>query len=206
VTSGATSSVAFDYDQAASLTLTLSSPGGGSFPSNLSVGVGNTALLPTGTKLFAGTGAIRTVGNLFPYSDGYAAWAGSCADADPEGKDGAGLAFWPGATRETELQTSPGGNATGGVSLPTVELRYGDLSTATGSHSIVAVHDADNGCPTGLQYTLGTFTGASSTLIALPYGTWTFQVVGASPYGGTWTTVDLDPRVTTGFVANVDAL
>jgi hypothetical protein len=106
VTSGATSSVSFDYDRASALTLTMTSPGGGSFPSSLSVDVGNSALVPTGSKEFPGAGAIRTVGNLYPYADGYEAWAGSCADADPEGKDGNGLAFWPGATRDPWLSTS----------------------------------------------------------------------------------------------------
>ncbi|MGZ4802643.1 MAG: carboxypeptidase regulatory-like domain-containing protein [Acidimicrobiia bacterium] len=205
VSSGTTSSVAFDYDQAATLMLTLSSSGGGSFPSSLSLSVGNNALLPTGSKEFTGSGAIRTVGNLFPYSDGYAAWAGGCADADPEGKDGNGLAFWPGATRAPELQADPGGTVSGTVDLPSFQLRYGDLSAASGTHNIVAVHNADNGCPTGLQYTVGTFNGPGSSLMALPYGTWTFSVTGASPYGGSWPTVTLDPRVSGVSVVNVDA-
>jgi prepilin-type N-terminal cleavage/methylation domain-containing protein len=206
VTSGETSSIAFDYDHAATLNLTLSSPGGGSFPSSIGVGVGNTNLTPTGSKLFSGVGAARTIGNLFPYPDGYGVWAGTCADADPIGADGNGLAFWPGATRETELDTDPGGIATGTVNLPTVELNYGAVSISAGTHSVVATHAADNGCPTGLTYTVGTFSGPANTLIALPYGTWTFTVTGASPYGGAWPTVTLDPRVTGNFVANVDSL
>lgn len=211
VTSGAVSSVAFDYDQAASLTVTLTAPGGGSFPTGLSVTAGNTAFVPTGSKEFTGTGTIRTIGNLFPYAEGYTAWAGSCADADPQGQDGNGLAFWDGATRETELQTQPGGNAIGTVNLPTVnlptvDLRYGDSSASVGSVSIVAVHDADNGCPTGLQYTLGTFNGPGTALVALPYGVWTLTVPGQTPLSGTWPTVTLDPRITGGYVANVDTL
>jgi type II secretory pathway pseudopilin PulG len=205
VTSGATSSVAFDYDQAASLTLTLNSPGGGSFPSNLSVDVGNSALVPTGYKEFAGAGAIRTIGNLYPYSDGYEAWAGSCADADPEGKDGNGLAFWSGASRADGFDASPATSTTGTVTMPTVELHYGDTSVSTGTHNIIAVHDADNGCPTGLSYTVGTFSGAATTLVALPYGTWRFMVSGGSAYGGSWPTVALDPRVSGNVVVHVDS-
>jgi prepilin-type N-terminal cleavage/methylation domain-containing protein len=206
VTSGATSSVAFDYDQAAALTLTVSSSGGGAFPSTVPLAVGNTGLVPTGSKTFMGTGPIRTVGDLFPYSDGYTAWVGDCADADPEGQDGNGLAYWPGASRATEVQTSPGGTAVATVDLPTVELRYGDLSASAGSVDVVAVHDADNGCPTGEQYTVGTFAGPGSSLVALPYGTWTFTVPSATPYGGSWPTVSLDPRAGGGFVVNVDSL
>lgn len=206
VQSGATSSVAFDYDQAASLTLTLTAPDGGSFPNGLSTVVGNTALAPTGTKTFTGTGPIRTIPNLFPYTEGYSAWAGSCADADPEGKDGNGLAFWAGATRDTELQTQPGGTASGTVNLPTVQVRYGDSAVSAGTVNVVAVHDADNGCPTGLQYTVATFNAAGQALVALPYGVWTLTVPGHTPLSGSWPTVTLDPRITGGYVANVDTL
>ncbi len=204
VTSGETSAIAFDYDQAATLTLTLSSPGGGAFPSNLAVGVGNTGLTPSGRKTFAGSGAIRTIGNLFPYSDGYGAWAGTCADADPQGVDGNQLAYWPGATRENEFVTAPGGTVSGTVAFPTVDLRYGSLSAPSGTRTITAVHDADNGCVTGLTYTLASWNGPQNALVALPYGTWTFTISGASPYGGAWPTVDLDPRVSGNFVVNLD--
>jgi type II secretory pathway pseudopilin PulG len=206
VTSGATSSVAFDYDQAASLTLTLTSAGGGTIPNGVSTVVGNTALVPTGTKEFTGTGSIRTLPNLFPYAEGYSAWAGSCADADPEGKDGNGLAYWNGATRDTELQTQPGGTAAGTVNLPTVEVRYGDTAVSAGTVNVVAVHDADNGCPTGLQYTVGTFSAAGTALVALPYGVWTLTVPGHTPLSGSWPVVTLDPSITGGYVANVDTL
>jgi hypothetical protein len=202
VTSGATSSVAFDYDQAATLTLTLAAPGGGSFPDGLSVVVGNTALVPTGTKEFAGTGTIRSVGNLFPYEEGYSAWAGSCADADPEGEDGNGLAYWEGATRETEVQSLPGGTATGQINLATVTVNVTGLLPGT-PVDLVAVHDADNGCPSGLQYTLGSFTGAGTAVVALPYGLWTLQVEGMTPSLGSWPTVTLDPR-TSGAPVDVD--
>jgi prepilin-type N-terminal cleavage/methylation domain-containing protein len=205
VTSGATSSVAFDYDWASTLTLSLTSPGGGSFPSNLSVDVGNSALVPTGSKEFVGAGAIRTIGNLYPYADGYEAWAGSCADADPEGKDGGGLAFWPGASRDAGFDTSPGSTTTGTVNMPTVELHYGDTSHSSGAHNIIAVHLADNGCPTGLLYTIGTFSNPAVTLVALPYGTWTFKVVGAGSYTGVWPSAQLDPRVAGNTVVNLDS-
>jgi prepilin-type N-terminal cleavage/methylation domain-containing protein len=204
VTSGATSSVAFDYDQAANLTLTMTSTGGGSFPSSLPISVGNTGLLPTGSKAFSGTGAIRSIGNLFPYEDGYATWAGDCADADPEGEDGSGVAYWEGATREAAHETSPGGTASGTITMPTIEVRYGDISAASGTHAVVAVHDADNGCPSGHSYTVATFSGAGSTLVALPFGTWTFTVPSSSAYGGSWSTVTVDPRVTGTSVVNVD--
>ena len=123
VTSGTTSSVAFDYDQAATLTLTPDTARRWFVPVEPAHLRREHRPLPTGSKAFAGTGAIRTIGNLFPYEDGYAAWAGDCADADPEGKDGSGVAFWDGATRDTAFETAPGGTATGAVTMPTVEVR-----------------------------------------------------------------------------------
>ena len=206
VTSGATSSVAFDYDHAASLSLTMTAPEGGTFPDGIPVSVGNTGLLPTGVKSFAGTGAIRSVGNLFPYSDGYAAWAGSCADADPEGEDGGGVAYWEGATRETALETAPAGTVTGQVNLRTVELGFLDLSLPAETHDVVAIHEPDNGCPSGEQYTVATFSGAGVGTIALPYGTWRFEVPSASPSGGVWFTVTVDPRISGTISANVEIL
>ncbi len=206
VTSGATSSVAFDYDRAASLSLSLTTSAGGSFPSSVPISVGNTGLIPTGSKAYAGTGALRTIGNLFPYADGYAAWAGDCADADPEGQDGSGVAFWDGASRATAFETSPAGAVSGTVTVPTVEVHYGDVSWSSGTQDIVAVHDADNGCPTGRQYTVATVSGPGTVLVAIPYGTWTFEIPTASPYGGSWSTVTVDPRVSGTTTVNVDSL
>jgi hypothetical protein len=92
------------------------------------------------------------------------------------------------------------------VNLPAIDLHYGDTAAAAGSVDVVAVHDADNGCPTGLQYTVATFAAPGSALIALPYGVWTLTVPGHSPPSGTWPTVTVDPRITGGYVASVDAL
>jgi prepilin-type N-terminal cleavage/methylation domain-containing protein len=195
VTSGATSSVAFDYDRAATLTLTLNAPDGGTFPADLPVSVGNTGLLPTGAKAFAGTGAVRTLDSLFPYDDGYAVWAGDCSDADPEGEDGSGVAYWEGATRETALETAPAGAASGLVTLRTVQISFLDLSASGQPFDVVAVHVADNGCPSGQQYTVASFTDSGLADVALPFGTWTFEVPGATAPSGTWPAVTIDPRI-----------
>ena len=90
--------------------------------------------------------------------------------------------------------------------MPTVELHYGDTSFSTGTHDLIAVHDADNGCPTGVQYTVGTFARPRTTsLVALPYGTWTFEVVGGRRTAAAWPTAQLDPRVSGNIVVNVDS-
>jgi len=89
------------------------------------------------------------------------------------------------------------------VSLRTVNLTFVDLTTPTVAHSVVAVHPADNGCPAGEQYTMATFTGSGSADVALPNGIWTFQVPGASPTGGTWFTVTIDPTISGPTAVNV---
>ena len=94
-------------------------------------------------------------------------------------------------------------NRPGNVTLPTFQLRYGDVSAPVGAHDVIAVHDPDNGCPSGAQYTIGTFNGPGTALVALPYGDWTLQVVGSSPYSS-WSTVALDPRDASVPVAHVE--
>ena len=100
---GQVASVAFDYDRAATLSLTIAGINGGTPANAMAVSLGNTGYLPSGTKAFSGTGTLRTLTNLFPYNDGFDAWAGDCADADPEGKNASNVLYWPGASRDTTL-------------------------------------------------------------------------------------------------------
>lgn len=204
VTVGAVSSVAFDYDQAASLQLTFATPDGGTPVSGLPVTLGNTAFLPSGTKLYPGTGLARTITNLFPFGDGYEVWAGDCADADPEGKDSSANAYWPGAQRDPALATTAGGVTTGTVTLRSVGIEYQENTTPDGSDTVVAVHAADNGCPSGETLTLATFTdNTGSARVALPYGTWTLQVPGHGPSSGSWPTVSVSPTAASVPTVNV---
>jgi hypothetical protein len=149
---------------------------------------------------------VRTLGDLFPYPDGYSAWAGDCADADPEGKDGSGVAYWEGATREQALETAPAGSAAGTVTLRTVQVSFTDLAASGQTYDVVAVHVPDNGCPGGHQYTVASFSTAGVADVALPYGTWTFEVPGADPSAGTWPAVTLDPRISGSAVVNVEVV
>lgn len=203
VTVGAVSSVAFDYDQAATFQLTFATPDGGTPVSGLPLTLGNTAFLPAGTKIYTGTGLARSITNLYPASDGYAVWAGDCADADPEGKDASANAYWPGAQRDPALETTAGGVTTGTVILRSVDVEYQEISAPDGSDTVVALHAADNGCPSGETLTLATFTdNTGNARVALPYGTWTLQVPGHSPSSGSWPTVSLNP--TAGSVPQVE--
>jgi prepilin-type N-terminal cleavage/methylation domain-containing protein len=196
VTVGAIASVAFDYDLASALNLTLAADSGGAYPSSVPVTLGNTSLLPLGTKVFSGSGSPRLLSNLFPYLSGYEAWVGDCADADPEGKNGSGVAFYPTGQRAAPIQTTPGSTTLGTVALRTVSVHVQRSSGVPRSGATVTVHhDADNGCAAGVDYTLPGTTDVNGNMTAsLPYGRWQFKVSGRVPFPGpSWPYFVLDP-------------
>lgn len=192
VSAGATTSVAFDYDQAATITASLTSAGGGIPPAGATLTFANTGILPSGFRAYPGTGVVRTISSLFPFADGFTAWAGTCADADPEGLDSGGARFWSGAQRDNAITVDPGATVASAIKLGTVHVQFG-RDSGLGSVPVVAVHRPDAGCPAGETLTLVAFNGASGDqLVALPFGTWTIQAPGQSALG-TWESVTLDP-------------
>ncbi len=206
VTVGNVSSVQFDYDQAASLDLALTPDAGGAVPSDVPITLGNTSFLPIGVKTYAGTGATRTIGSLFPSGDGYTAWAGSCADADPEGQIvSGGGAYWPDAQRAPAFETTPGGATTGSVALKSASISVlaGGLTPVSGA-TVIATHAADQSCAAGETYTLGTTDAGGLLTAALPYGTWTISVQSQLALSGTWPNLVLDPNDTTTPALEVD--
>ncbi|MCZ7530912.1 MAG: prepilin-type N-terminal cleavage/methylation domain-containing protein [Acidimicrobiia bacterium] len=124
VSSGTVSSVQFDYDMAAGISATLTAPGGGNIDADVPLTIGNNQILPLGTRVMAGSGTVRPLSDLFPFSDGYELWAGSCADADAEGVDLVnGGPYWPGGVRAVSAATDPGV-----VTNTTVELESLDVT------------------------------------------------------------------------------
>lgn len=192
---GETASVAFDFDRAATVEATLE-PGaaGASLPPGVPVSWANPGLVPDGVRRGAGTGPTRTLRDLFPYTDGYALWAGGCADADPEGRGADDVPFWPGALRPAAVAVSPGGTAAATVPVAVAELTVTDLS-GPGPVPVIAEHAPDAGCPDGEEYTLGTIDGSGTLLVALPHGTWTVRVPGRAWTGATGGDPDADPPV-----------
>jgi hypothetical protein len=192
VTAETTSSVAFDYDQAALLQVTLTGTAGGTPATDAPLTLANTAFLPTGTKSSPGAGTLRTVPNLFPFSAGVQVWTGSCADADPEGVDATGTPYWSGAQRDPAVVLAPGETTAAAVAMGTVNLSF-ERSVTGSPASVVAVHDADAGCTGGETLTVAVFTGTTgSQQVAVPWGRWRFEAVGLSP-DSSWETVTVDP-------------
>lgn len=195
VTLGTTVRVEFDYDLASELDLTLQAPGGGVPPDGLPVTIRNSKLLPAETKITPGApGNTRTVPNLFPYLDGYQVWAGSCADADPEGKQLDGSPYYPGASRDPALSVSPGQVTNGTVTLQKVTVTVVDTnSIAVPGATVTIHHNPDNICGSGEDFTFPGVTDALGRVTAaIPFGTWLFQVSGRLPEFG-WPTDTVAP-------------
>jgi prepilin-type N-terminal cleavage/methylation domain-containing protein len=93
VTVGQTASLTFNYDTAATITVTGWS--GSTFPAatNIPIGVANTSLQPFGAYTYAAGSTV--LAPLFPYPSGYTVFAGSCTDSNPVGLDTGRNAFYP---------------------------------------------------------------------------------------------------------------
>jgi hypothetical protein len=195
---GATTSILFMYDQGATLDLTLTGKdAAGTAPTSVAVSLGNSHILPSGTKVFAGSGSPRQISDLFPWLDGYEAWAGDCADADPE--------TYPGGSRGAAIATAPGSTSSATVLMPeilvTVQHDPGDgTMVPVPGQAVQAIHAADAGCPGGETYSLGQTDANGQLLFALPYGTWQIEVaavvVDTIPLGPTDPTGPYDLQVT----------
>jgi type II secretory pathway pseudopilin PulG len=187
----------FQYDAAATVILTLQGKTGGAVPAAIPIGLWNTHTLPAGVRIFPGSGNPRTIGGLFPFSDGYEAWAGSCLDANPEGTNSAGALIYAGASRLGIANITPGGSVSTTLQMAETQvttqtaggvLRPGITITAT--HVAPTLPLVETGCPSGEVYTLGTTNSSGQLLAALPYGTWAIKA-GATAGGN----ISLSPLV-----------
>ena len=186
VTANTVQSVTFAYARAATLSLDAATATGHSAPTAMPLTVYNTGLTTsTRTRIVGGTGLPRSF-SLWPYPDGVVAWAGSCLDADPQ-------SYLLG-TRPSPAATNPGTTTTATVRTAAAQIK---VTTLTGTPivgaTVVAVHAVDAGCPgpvtdpvdggtRGSVLTLPTTTDSTGTVRgALPFGTWTFKVIGKQP-------------------------
>jgi type II secretory pathway pseudopilin PulG len=184
VVAGQITTLQFDYDQAATLQVTLAPPAGAVPADGVAVTVANSNLT-VGTKVFAGSGPVRALTPLFPYASGYEVWAGACADADP--------AAHLGGSRDPALASDPGATTAGTAAMDAVDVtvRRSDGTPVAGA-AVQAVHDPGTGCPSGETLASPTPTDANGRLrLALPYGTWRIEVT--SPQPAASTPVLLDP-------------
>jgi len=172
VTGGSTNSFLFSYDRASTINATFQTMVSGVLQADKATDlmVANSGMQSPGTKTFSvGTAAtsISSGASLFPYSDGYVTWAGTCASADPRtySQPASSVSVTPGGTasvviREPALNilvkrgTAAAPTAYGGATVRITPMTAGCGSTFGGS---------------GLLNTTGAKTG---TLInpGMPYG------------------------------------
>jgi type II secretory pathway pseudopilin PulG len=191
VTAGQIAQVQFDYDRAATLSVTLVAPSGAVIPSGVAMTVANSNLT-VGTKSFqeasTGSGATRTITPLFPYASGYQVWAGDCADADP--------AASAGGSRGAVLTSNPAATTSGSAALQAVDVVVTRGGSAVADATVQAIHAAVSGCTSGETLTAPTTTDSAGNLrLALPYGTWTIKATtsGSPATSGTSAAVVLTP-------------
>lgn len=198
VTAGAvTSRLGELYDEASRLALRLTAPEGYPVPAGIPVTVANNQLTArTRTVAGATTGDTVEVPGLFAFANGYTAWAGSCADGDPEGvRPGVSPAvrYWPTASRAAAHATTPGATTNGTVTLNGVEVFVqgpgGVIPSLPGApvqpltHPVAgvqvrAVHDDPTACTTApAAISLGTTDATGVVRAALPAGAWRIEVV-----------------------------
>lgn len=193
VGAGSTVSLQYQYDNAATISVTLQGDSGGVVPANIPMTLANTHLLPIGQKGFPGTGTTRAITGLFPYVDGYEMFAGSCLAADPEGVNGVSV-IYPGATRAPATAVTAGGTSIATVTMHSVLVKTKTLGGVPRPNvAVTATNATDSGCPAAVTYPLGTTDASGNLTVALPYGTWTFGAAGT----GTTMSQLLDPRVAT---------
>lgn len=163
VTAGTIYKLPVAWDERAKIDLTLVPPVGASAPNDLPVTLVNSGFT-LGTKAYAGTGLTRSLDDLWPYLNGYEAYVGDCADADPQ------KAGYTGGDRLGPVTTDPGGTQSATLNLFPVLIN--STSTNVTSKAIWAKHAADSKCSAGDVVNLGTASSAGVLLSSLPYGTW----------------------------------
>jgi Tfp pilus assembly protein PilV len=169
VTGGNVNAITLQYDRAAQIAVTFDTAagaGGATSSSATSITVANSGVPPSGERRFSSSIRQSTINatGLFPFSSGYAVYAGNCPGANPQADDPAYFQSHPGF-----VQTSPGGTYAATVRVPAINLAVTRLGLPVQSaHVVLTAIGA--GCS---ERTVGT-TAAGGALAepAMPFGTY----------------------------------
>ena len=193
VTVGQTASLTFNYDTAATITITGWSGSVATPATNIPIGIANTGLQPYGQYSYApGTTVLSPV---FPYPAGYTVFAGNCTDNNPVGYDATHNKFYnnPGTSTVT---VSPGMSSTTTVPLydlpitvvdslgaPVVGATLSATETTTNPSPYTAI--CTNGGGSGSVPTIGLVTTAAggTSTTAVPLGHWTINATAGAKHG-----------------------
>lgn len=175
VATSALTVVAMTYDQAAQLRVTMQTASGYALPATLPyVTIANSGLQPYGVKAFPSSGVTTTLNNLWPFTSGYTAWAGSCDDADPAAN---------GASRTAPVVVAPGGTGSTTVWLTPVDVTVTHADGSPVSGALVTATDSGSTqtlCQSDKTLTLGVTDAMGHLAVSVPYGNWTFAAAGGS--------------------------
>ena len=172
VTVGQTASLQFNYDTAATITVTGFSGSTNTPATNLAIGVGNSALLPYSQYSYVpGTTSLRP---LFPAPSGYTVFAGNCTDNNPVGLDTTRNPFYnnPGTS---PTAVSPGGTSTATVPLYDVPVTVTAAGVGVVGATVTATETTGYPAPYTAVCTIGGGSGS-----ALPLGMVTTGAGGTS--------------------------
>jgi type II secretory pathway pseudopilin PulG len=170
VTAGTLQQVNFSYDKSAALTAVFATDGVHALPSPLpGLTYFNQGLVPLGNRAAATAAISTTLSPLWPFSDGYAVWAGTCRQSDPTTQ---------GHSRPTPVVILPGGTASEALELAPLNL---DVTTTAGvplvGYRVIATPHDPTGCTTPVAtLTLGTTDATGHLLTSLPGGIWDLSV------------------------------
>lgn len=176
VTAGTTKTVAFQYAQAASVTVSFDSKVGALVKpaSSLALSAANTGV-PSGVRVFTTTGGAKTsitASGLFPFTDGYSFYSGGCPSADPEDSVPNYFASNPGF-----LQVAAGGSASLTVRAPALNVQVTrGTSSATAlpyANAHVVITSTGAGCTDSFTFDPLNATGTLPDPPAMPFGEYT---------------------------------
>ena len=141
---GATASLQFNYDNAATITASSWSNSSATPASGIPIAVVNSGLQPYGQYSFAA--GITSLTPLFPYASGYSLFAGNCTDNNPLGKDTNRALFYPGQTPAI-VAVTPNGTSTGTVPLYTLPVVVCAAAYRSAALRQVCGKQPDTRCP-----------------------------------------------------------
>lgn len=173
VKSGTLTQKTFSYDEAATLAVTLTTDTGYALPTTLPrIALYNALILPLGVKTVASAGAATSIGGLWPYTDGYAVWAGACKQSDPVVQSN---------PRDPVIPLDPGASAARDVRLAPVSVNVDLLGIPLPGASVTATPLSNIGCISPAPDSildLGSTDSSGVLMTSLPVGQWTLRVAG----------------------------
>lgn len=169
--------IPFSYDRAAGLSVDFTTAPGHALPSPLpGVTLLHSGLQPSGMRRQQGSADPATVTDLWPVSDGYTIWAGTCDQSDPD-RNGlthprpAAVPVVAGAVTDVTVAMAPVAVRTVAALVP---------GQGVDGVTLVAKPVDSTGCDASeLTLTLGTTSGGGYLNASLPAGSWLVEPQGA---------------------------